>query len=212
MISSAMDCALASDSRTVRSAPFNRNPRISFSISNLASPFSSFLVNIGSLPPMCPDTSGGGNIEWIACRHPQRRPRRNRLRRRRLMSALVHLEVRSVGCINFSISPLSRRSMMSHPVSVAVQKYAGLSAQPICKADGTTIRTRAPGGSGITYSRSSIFASDPRAAAKSHRINPPWLIGSLGQLVSTPGNGRGAEAPFQSRVLARWVLACLSCR
>jgi hypothetical protein len=38
---------------------------------------------------------------------------------------------------------------MSLLVSVAAQKCAGLSAQPICSADGTTILTRAPGGSGI---------------------------------------------------------------
>jgi hypothetical protein len=63
VISSAIAVALASDSLTVLSAPFNMNPRISFSTSNRASPFSSFFLEIGSLPPTCPDTSGGGNIE-----------------------------------------------------------------------------------------------------------------------------------------------------
>jgi hypothetical protein len=44
----------------------------------------------------------------------------------------------------------TRPCMMSLPVSVAAQKYAGLSAQPICKAEGTTMRMGWPGGSGMT--------------------------------------------------------------
>ena len=52
MISSAIDLALGSESLTVWSAPLMRNPKISFSMSKRASPFSNFFLDIGSFPPM----------------------------------------------------------------------------------------------------------------------------------------------------------------
>lgn len=50
-ISFAKASTLFSNRRTVRSAPLMRKPRISFSMLNRASPFSSFLRDAGSLPP-----------------------------------------------------------------------------------------------------------------------------------------------------------------
>jgi hypothetical protein len=69
VMSLAMNWALASDGLTALLAPFIIKPSVSFSMSNLASPFSSFFQEIGSLPLRCPAeiSSGGGNVEWMAC-------------------------------------------------------------------------------------------------------------------------------------------------
>jgi len=57
--------ALSGGKRTVRFMPLNKKPKSSFSHSHRPSPFSSFLMEMGSLPPSCPVTSVGGKMAWI---------------------------------------------------------------------------------------------------------------------------------------------------
>jgi hypothetical protein len=52
-ISSVIACAFPSERRAVRPTPLMRKSRISFSTSNRASPFLSFLTDTGSFPPTC---------------------------------------------------------------------------------------------------------------------------------------------------------------
>ena len=52
----ARSAALLSGSRTVRAAPSITKPRIIFSGAHRASLASNFFWDIGSFPPMCPET------------------------------------------------------------------------------------------------------------------------------------------------------------
>jgi hypothetical protein len=63
-----MLAAFLSEIQTVWSRPFTRKPRISFSWFHWVSPFFSFFIDMGFLPPWWPVTAGGGKIEWIPCR------------------------------------------------------------------------------------------------------------------------------------------------
>ena len=58
--------------------------------------------------------------------------------------------------------------MRSRPVSVAAQKYAGLSTQPICSTDGTTNSMGLPGGLDIMYAEFHLKCNSTRILQ-----NPP---------------------------------------
>ena len=57
--------AFVGGSWTVRLIPSNKKPTISLLLVKFPSPFSSFLVEMGSFPSTCPVTSGWGKTEWI---------------------------------------------------------------------------------------------------------------------------------------------------
>jgi hypothetical protein len=63
--SAQIESRLVAGSFHVRARPLPSKPRISLRVISFASPRSSFLIDIGSFPPVCPVMTGGGNIEWM---------------------------------------------------------------------------------------------------------------------------------------------------
>jgi hypothetical protein len=66
-VSCAIACALRCVRVTVQVRPSQMKPNNSLLGAQQASPASSFLVEIGTLPFVCPDRCGAGNRPWIVC-------------------------------------------------------------------------------------------------------------------------------------------------
>ena len=63
--SAQMGSLLVAGSFHVLALPLPSNPKISLRVMSFASPFSSFFLEMGSFPPVCPVIMGGGKMEWI---------------------------------------------------------------------------------------------------------------------------------------------------
>ena len=61
-ISTTMSLALICEILTILDFPSTKKPKISFYVIQSASPFCSFFIDIGYLPPVSPVTSGGVKI------------------------------------------------------------------------------------------------------------------------------------------------------